>query len=123
MEAPKIFDSEYRFALIVWELAPVTTHQLVEQCQERLGWKRTTTYTVLRRLCDRGVFHLADKMVSVLIPKEQVQLSQSEDFLTRTFQGSLPSFIAAFTRQGKLSEKDVRQIRQLIDEYEGKHHD
>ena len=118
MEIPQIFDGEYKLAQIVWDHAPMATHDLVEKCQEQLGWKRTTTYTVLKKLCERGVFRTENKQVTVLIPRERVQLSQGEAFLGRAFGGSLPGFIAAFAKEKRLSQKDVDEIRRLIDDYE-----
>lgn len=119
MEIPKIFDSEYRFATIVWDCEPVTTRELVERCQEKLQWKRTTTYTVLRRLCDRGVLKLEDSVVTSRIPREEVQREESRQFLERTFRGSLPQFVAAFLRDRPLSQEDAEEIRRLIDQAGG----
>ena len=118
MEIPVIYEAEYKLAQIVWQNAPMSTHELVERCSKQLGWKRTTTYTVLKKLCDRGVFHTENSRISVLIPEQEVQLSQSEAFLQRAFRGSLPSFIAAFVDGKRLSSKDVSEIRRLIDDYE-----
>ena len=117
---PQIFDGEYKMAQIIWDFAPITTHDLVRKCQELLNWKRTTTYTVLKKLCERGVFLMENKTVTVLIPREQVQVSQGEAFLNRAFGGSLPGFIAAFARVKRLSPDDVAEIRRLIDDYERK---
>ena len=114
---PKIFDSEYRFALIVWEKEPVFTRELVALSAERLGWKRTTAYTVLKRLCERRVLRVENGAVVSVVKKEEAQVSEGEQFLSSRFGGSLPSFVAAFTRQNKLSDEDARQIRRLIDEY------
>ena len=119
MEIPKIFDSEYRFATIVWEREPVTTRELVELCRQRLDWKRTTTYTVLRRLCDRGIFRMEDSVVTSLIPREEVQRQESRQFVERTFQGSLPQFVAAFLRDKPLSRDEADEIRRLIDQAGG----
>ena len=118
MDVPVIYEAEYKLARIVWKNAPMSTRELVDLCAVQLGWKRTTTYTVLKKLCERGVFRAENSRVTVLIPEHDVQLSQSEAFLQRTFQGSLPSFIAAFAQQKRLSPKDVQQIRRMIDEYE-----
>jgi len=119
MEIPKIFDSEYRFAAIVWEREPVTTRELVELCRQRLDWKRTTTYTVLRRLCDRGIFRMEDSVVTSVIPREEVQRQESRQFVERTFQGSLPQFVAAFLRDKPLSRDEADEIRRLIDQAGG----
>ena len=120
MDIPQIFDGEYRLAQILWEHAPMTTRELVTQAEAQLSWKRTTTYTVLKKLCGRGIFRMENKTVTVLIPREQVQVSQGEAFLRRTFGGSLPGFIAAFAREKRLSAKDIAEIRRLIDDYEEK---
>ena len=120
MDIPRIFDSEYRLAKIIWEHAPMTTRELVAQAETRLNWKRTTAYTVLKKLCERGIFRMENKTVTVLIPQEQVQVSQGEALLNRAFGGSLPGFIAAFAKEKRLSEKDIDEIRRLIDDYEGK---
>jgi len=116
MEIPKIFDSEYRFATIVWDHEPVSTRQLVELCQQQLGWKRTTTYTVLRRLCDRGVMRMEDSTVTSLIPRQQVQRQESRDFVQRTFHGSLPQFVAAFLGDGSITPQEAEEIHRLIDQ-------
>lgn len=120
MDIPRIFDSEYRLAKIIWEHAPMATRELVAQAETRLNWKRTTAYTVLKKLCERGIFRMENKTVTVLIPQEQVQVSQGEALLNRAFGGSLPGFIAAFAKEKRLSEKDIDEIRRLIDDYEGK---
>ena len=120
MDTPQLFDSEYRLAQIIWEHAPMTTRELVERAEKQLRWKRTTTYTVLKKLCQRDVFRMENKWVTVLIPREQIQVSQGEAFLNRAFGGSLPGFIAAFAREKRLTKKDVDEIRRLIDDYEGK---
>ena len=122
MEIPQIFDAEYKLALIIWNGAPMTTRELVEKAQAQLGWKRTTTYTVLKKLCERGVFRMENKTVTVLIPQERVQVSQGETLLNRAFGGSLPGFIAAFAKEKRLSAKDIDDIRRLIDDYEENGH-
>lgn len=110
---------ESRFAKIIWDNAPLTTLQLVELCNQALDWKRTTTYTVLKKLCDRGIFKTEKSLVTVLIPEEKFHAMQSEQFVSETFGGSLPAFLAAFTSRQKLSEKDLAEIRQLLDSFEG----
>ncbi len=122
MEIPQIFDAEYKLALIIWNGTPMTTRELVEKAQAQLGWKRTTTYTVLKKLCERGVFRMENKTVTVLIPQERVQVSQGETLLNRAFGGSLPGFIAAFAKEKRLSAKDIDDIRRLIDDYEENGH-
>ena len=117
METPKIFDSEYKFASIVWAHEPVTTKELVQLCQEQLEWKRTTTYTVLKRLCERGIFQTDNSVVTSLIPREQIQKSESQQFVQRTFGGSLPGFIAAFLGGDKLSEQEAEELKTMIDQH------
>ena len=115
MDTPKIFESEYRFCLILWEREPVTAAELVKLCQERLGWKRTTTYTVIKRLGERGVVKHEDGLVSALISKEEAQVSEIDELMEKKFQGSLPAFLAAFARRQALSEEDVEEIRRIIE--------
>ena len=122
MDIPQIFDGEYKLAQILWEHAPMTTRELVTQAEAQLSWKRTTTYTVLKKLCDRGIFKMENKTVTVLIPQERVQVSQGETLLNRAFGGSLPGFIAAFAKEKRLSAKDIDDIRRLIDDYEENGH-
>ncbi len=115
MDTPKIFESEYRFCLILWAQEPVTTTRLVELCREDLGWKRTTTYTVIKRLCERGVVKNEDGVVSSLISKEEAQVSELDELMEKKFQGSLPAFLAAFARRQALSEDEVEEIRRIIE--------
>ena len=118
MEAPKIFESEYRFCRILWEHEPVKSGELVQLCREQLGWKPTTTYTVIRRLSERGVVKNENAVVSSLISKEQAQASRLDEMVEETFQGSMPAFIAAFSRSRKLTRDEVEQLKALIDNYE-----
>lgn len=106
---------EARFADIVWKHAPLTTKELVAICKKELNWARTTTYTVLRKLCDRGVFEMKDSTVTVLIPKDEFRAIRSEQFVQENFQGSLPAFIAAFTTRQNLSGEDIAELKKLID--------
>lgn len=115
METPKIFESEYRFCLILWEHEPVTTSELVKLCQTRLGWKRTTTYTVIKRLGERGVLRNEDGLVTALISKEDAQVSELDELMEKKFQGSLPAFLAAFARRQALSQDEVEEIRRIIE--------
>ena len=119
METPKVFDSEYRFCLILWEHEPISSTKLAVLCRERLGWSKTTTYTVIRRLCDRGVIQNVNAVVTSLISKEQVQESELNSLVEKTFEGSLPAFIAAFSRSKKLIDAEVDQLQALIDAYKG----
>lgn len=115
METPKIFESEYRFCLILWEREPVTTTELVALCRERLGWKRTTTYTVIRRLGERGVLKNENGLVSALISREEAQVAEIDELMEKKFQGSLPAFLAAFARRQALSEEEIAKIRRIIE--------
>lgn len=117
METPKIFESEYKFACIVWEKEPVSVKELIALCNEHLEWKRTTTYTVLKRLCERGILKNEDGIVTSLYSKEEIQYSESKQFLDKTFEGSLPSFMAAFLRGKKVSDKEIEELRQMLDEF------
>ena len=115
MEMPKIHESEYRFCLIMWEHEPVTAVELARLCQEQLGWKRTTTYTVIKRLGERGVLKLEDKVVTALCTKDQIQQAELDEFVNKTFEGSLPAFIAAFGKRQSLSEQEIAEIRRIIE--------
>lgn len=115
MEIPKIFESEYRFCLVLWENEPINSSQLAKLCKDRLGWSRTTTYTVIKRLSDRGVVINQNATVSSLISKEQVQVSEMEEFVNKTFEGSVPAFIAAFAKKQNLSDKQIEQLKQIIE--------
>lgn len=106
---------ESRFADIVWANAPLTTKELVVICKKELDWARTTTYTVLRKLCERGIFEMKDSAVTVLIPKDEFHAIRSEQFVKENFRGSLPAFLAAFTTRQNLSREDIRQLKELID--------
>ena len=118
MDAPKIFESEYRFCLLLWENEPVNSTKLVALCKENLGWSKATTYTVIRRLAERGVIKNENTIVSSLISKEEAQSSRLEEMLEETFEGSMPAFIAAFSKSKKLSKSEVDQLQALIDSYE-----
>ena len=113
----KLCESDYRFMCIVWDNEPLSSKKLVDLCSETLGWKKSTTYTVLRRLCDRGIFQNNDGTVTSLISKQDFYAVQSEQFVKETFEGSLPAFIAAFTSRKTLSPEEVSQIREMIDSY------
>lgn len=119
MEIPKIFESEYRFCLILWEHEPVNSTKLAVLCKEQLGWSKATTYTVIRRLSERGVLKNENATVTSLVSKEQVQESELEQLVEKTFEGSVPSFIAAFSRSKMLTEEEVAQLQELIDNYRG----
>ena len=117
METPKVFESEYRFCLILWEHEPVRSSELVRLCREQLGWKPTTTYTVIKRLSERGVLKNEDSVVTALVSKEQVQEAEIDELVEKKFGGSLPAFVAAFTRHGKITEKEIDQVQRMIDRF------
>ena len=117
MDTPKIFESEYRFCLILWEHEPVKSKELVRLCEEQLGWKSTTTYTVIKRLSERGVVKNENTIVTSLVTKEEAQAAEIDELVDRTFEGSLPAFIAAFTKHQKLSEKELDEVQKMIDRY------
>ncbi len=116
-ETPKIFESEYKFCLILWENEPIKSSELVKLCKEQLGWKPTTTYTVINRLSERGVLKNENTVVSSLVSKNDVQQSEINEMVEKTFEGSLPAFIAAFTTGRKISEKELDEVQQMIDNY------
>lgn len=118
MESPKIFESEYRFCLILWANEPINSTHLVELCKEQMGWSKATTYTVIRRLSERGVVKNENAVVTALVSKEQAQASRLNEMVEETFQGSMPAFIAAFSRSKKLTRDEVEQLKALIDNYE-----
>ena len=115
MDTPKIFESEYRFCLIMWEWEPVTTSELVKLCQEQLGWKRTTTYTVIKRLGERGILKNEEGLVTSLVSKEAAQAREINELVEEKFQGSLPAFIAAFTKRQDISNEELDEVQRMID--------
>lgn len=117
MSTPKVFESEYRFCLILWEHEPVKSSKLVEICKEQLGWKPTTTYTVIKRLSERGVLKNENTIVTSLVSKDQVQAAEIDEMVEKTFEGSLPAFIAAFTKYRKISAEEIDVVQQMIDRY------
>ncbi len=117
MEIPKIFESEYHFCEILWENEPVSSSELVKLCSEKLEWKKSTTYTVIRRLSERGVIKSENAVVTSLISKEEVQTAESHEVVEKNFEGSLPSFIAAFARRKSLTKKEIDEIQDIIDSY------
>lgn len=117
MDIPKIFPSEYRFCLILWENEPINSTRLAALCKEQLGWSRPTTYTVIRRLSERGVLKSENTIVSTLITKEQVQQAEMMEMMDKTFEGSVPAFIAAFANSRHLTQEDIRQLEELIKHY------
>ena len=117
METPKIFESEYRFCLILWAHEPVKSSELVALCREQLGWKPTTTYTVIKRLAQRGVLVNEDTVVRSLVSKDEVQAAEIDEMVEKKFEGSLPAFLAAFTRHRKMTDREIDQVQRMINEY------
>ncbi len=113
----KLGEVETRFAELIWENEPLSSGELVKHCAEKLGWKKSTTYTVLKKLCDKGYFRNEDGAVTSLISREGMQAQESRRFVEDTFGGSLPAFFAAFTSERQLSDKEVADIRRMIDAY------
>ncbi|NLM83448.1 MAG: BlaI/MecI/CopY family transcriptional regulator [Clostridiales bacterium] len=116
MERFKLFDAEYKFVSIVWDNEPVKSTELVRLCSEKLGWKKSTTYTVLKKLCQRGILQNKDATVTALIRREDVQRYESKAVLDRAFDGSLPKFLTAFLSERKLSEQEAEELRRIIEE-------
>lgn len=115
MGIPKIPESEYRFCLILWEQEPVTAVELVKLCREQLAWKKSTTYTVIKRLGERGVLKLENGIVTSLVSKEEAEAAEIETFVETKFGGSLPAFVAAFTKHQDLSDSDLDEVQRMID--------
>ena len=115
MEIPKIFESEYRFCLILWECEPIAASELAKLCQEQLGWKRTTTYTVIKRLGERGVLKNENGIVGSLVSKDEAQASEIDELVEKKFGGSLPAFVAAFTKRQTLSAEELDEVQRMID--------
>ena len=114
MPTPKIFESEYRFCLILWENEPIKSTELAKLCKDKLGWSKTTTYTVIKRLCERGVIKNENAIVTSIVSKEEAQLSELDEMVDKKFEGSLPAFIAAFGRRQSLSDAEIEEIRRII---------
>ena len=117
MDTPKVFESEYRFCLILWEHEPIKSSELVKLCKEQLGWKPTTTYTVIKRLSERGVLKNENTIVTSLVTKDEIQAAELNEMVEKTFEGSLPAFIAAFTKHQKISKSEIDAVQQMIDRY------
>ena len=118
MDDTRLGAVESQFADIIWKNAPLSSRDLVKLCQQQLEWKKSTTYTVLKKLCDRGIFQNEDGIVTPLVSRQEFHARQSQRFVEETFQGSLPAFISAFASGKKLSPQDVSDIRRMLDEYE-----
>lgn len=123
VETTKIFDSELRFCEILWEHQPVRSSELAHLCAEKLGWKKSTTYTVIKRLTERGVVQTEDAVVTALVSRDQVQRAESRAFVERNFSGSLPGFLNAFVGGRGLSAEEADELRRMIADLEEKNHD
>lgn len=118
MSVPKIFESEYRFCQILWEREPVKSTELVKLCKEKLGWSKATTYTVIKRLSERGVVKSEEAVVTSLVSREEAENARIDALVEDTFGGSLPAFVAAFSRRKKLSAEEAAALRKMIEEAE-----
>ena len=113
--SPKIFESEYRFCLILWEHEPIKSTDLAKICKEKLEWSKTTTYTVIKRLSERGVIKNENAIVTSIVSKEEAQQSELDELMDKKFEGSLPAFIAAFGKRQALSDAEIEEIRKIIE--------
>ena len=120
METPKIFDSELRFCEILWSHEPIKSSELVRLCAEELGWKKSTTYTVIKRLCGKGCLKNENAIVTSLVDRATVQQADGQEVLQRSFNGSLPNFLAAFLRAGSVSDQEAAQLEELLEEYKNR---
>lgn len=118
MEEYKLCESDFRFMSVIWDAEPVQSGDLVKLCAQRLGWKKPTTYTTLKKLCERGFAKNEDTIVTSLVPREQVQAYESNRFVERTFAGSLPGFLVSFLDGRSLSRQEAEQLKKLIDEHQ-----
>lgn len=118
MERYKLGEMEQKLAELIWEKAPLATAELTKLCEAAFGWKRTTTYTMLKRLCDRGIFANENSIVVVKMGREEFRGAQGEQFIREIFGGSLPQFLTAFSRRRKLGEKEIEELKRLIEEFE-----
>lgn len=112
----KLFEAEYKFMEIVWDHAPVNSTKLVSLCAEILGWKKSTTYTVLRKLCDKGLLNNDNATVNYLVEKEEIAMQESKELLEKSFAGSLPMFLSAFLKKEKISAQEAEYLKKIIDD-------
>lgn len=123
MSSPKIFESEYRFCRILWENEPIKSGDLARLCAEQLGWKTTTTYTVIKRLSDRGVIKNEHTVVSSLVSRQEAEAAEIEELIEKKFDSSVPGFLAAFTKSRRLNAKEIAELQQMIDSFRKEHSD
>ena len=117
MSSPKIFESEYRFCRILWENEPIKSGDLARLCAEQLGWKTTTTYTVIKRLSDRGVIKNEHTVVSSLVSRQEAEAAEIEELIEKKFDSSVPGFLAAFTKSRRLNAKEIAELQQMLDSF------
>ena len=123
MRSPKIFESEYRFCKILWENEPIKSGDLARLCAEQLVWKTTTTYTVIKRLSDRGVIKNEHTVVSSLVSRQEAEAAEIEELIEKRFDSSVPGFLAAFTKNRRLNAKEIAELQQMIDRFRKEHCD
>lgn len=116
MDSLKVFDAEYRFMCVVWEKEPINSTELVKLCQNEFGWKKSTTYSVIKRLSERGVLQNENTIVTTLVKRIHVQKYESEQIIEKTFDNSLPCFITAFLQDKKLTKDEAEEIKKMIAE-------
>lgn len=117
MDIPKIFESEYRFCLLLWAHEPIKSGELVALCQKELGWKASTTYTVIKRLSQRGVLKNENTVVTSLVSKDAIQVAEIDELVDKKFDGSLPAFVAAFTRSRRMTTQEIDMVQEMIDRF------
>ena len=119
--APKIFESEFRFCMILWEHEPIRSMELAKLCKEQLGWSKTTSYTVIKRLSERGVVKNENAVVTSLISRQEAQAAEIDELVEKKFSGSLPAFVAAFTSRKDISETELDAVQAMIDRHREEH--
>ena len=115
MDSKRLCESDYRFMCVIWDNEPLSSAKLVEVCAEKLGWKKSTTYTMLKKLCEKGMAKNEEATVSALVPRDAVQTAESEKFVEETFSGSLPGFLVAFLGDKTISAAEAEELKKLID--------
>lgn len=118
MSTPKIFESEYRFCLIMWDTEPIKCAEIAKICKEKLTWSRTTTYTVIKRLSERGVLKVENSVVTSIVSKEEAQKSELDELMEKKFENSIPAFVAAFSKGRKLNAEEAEALKVLIENAE-----
>ncbi|NLM35071.1 MAG: BlaI/MecI/CopY family transcriptional regulator [Clostridiales bacterium] len=117
MEAIKIFDAEYKFMNIIWDHCPIASSELVKLAKEELGWKKSTTYTVIRRLCERGAIKNENSVVTALINREQVMRAETKEHINKIYEGSLRLFFTTFLKKEKLNKDEIEELRKIVEQY------